>query len=76
MLAKLVGLVLLVYAGSGFNAGCVALGSADYAGLRELFNVYAGSAGQLSFTPVLLFEALQESALELWQSSIYYGPWI
>lgn len=56
ILAKPVGLVLLVYAGSGFNAGCVALGSADYAGLRELFNsrlrrlccstlVYAGCDG-------------------------------
>ena len=43
MLAKL---VLLVYAGSGFNAGCAGFGyfSADYAGLRELFNVYAGFA--------------------------------
>lgn len=46
ILAKLVGLVLLVYAGSGFNAGCAGFGyfSADYAGLRELFNVYAGCA--------------------------------
>lgn len=63
------------YAGSSvFNAGCAGFGClADYAGLRELFNVYAGSAVQLSFTPVVLFKALQESALELWQSSIYDG---
>lgn len=38
--------------------------------------VYAGCAVQLSFTPVVMVEALRESALELWQSSIYYGPWI
>lgn len=40
--------------------------------VRLITLVYASCS---TFTPVVLFEALQESALELWQSSIYYGPW-